>query len=336
VTLSAVGSLEDAFAATRAFLWPVDRGRWARLVVVTLFVGGVGGVNPLQFQFGTGGGSTPDPSSVPGAPAPPDALPPVGGAELAVVAGVVVLVASVTLGVLFVGSVMEFVLVDSLRREAVTVRRYWRDHWRRGIRLFGFRLVLGVVTLGVVGVLLAVVLGPVVLGWTALFSVGLLVLAVPAFVLVAAVVGLVDGFTTVFVVPVMLAEERPVLSAWRRLWPTLTANWKEYAVYTLVSVVLGFVGGLLVGVATALGAVAVAVPFGLVALLGVGLLAVVEVAGFVVIGLAAVLFGLSVVALALTASMPVTTFYRYYALFVLGDTNGAFDLVAERRRAVRE
>jgi hypothetical protein len=335
VTLSAVGSLEDAFAATRAFLWPVDRGRWVRLVFVTLFVGGAGGANPLQFG-GTGGSSTPGPSDVPGAPAPSDALPSVGGAELAIVAGIAVLVAAVIVGLLFVGSVMEFVFVESLRREAVTVRRYWRDHWRRGLRLFGFRLVLGVVTLGVAGVLVAAVVGPVVLGGSALFSVGLLLVALPVFVLVAAVVGLVNGFTTVFVVPVMLAEERPVLSAWRHLWPTLTANWKEYAVYTLLSVVLGFAGGLLTALATVLGAVVVAIPLGLVALLGVGLLAVVEVAGFVVVGLAAVLFGLAVAVIAVTVSMPVKTFFRYYALFVLGDTNEAFDLVPERRRAVRE
>jgi hypothetical protein len=40
--------------------------------------------------------------------------------------------------------------------------------------------------------------------------------------------------------------------------------------------------------------------------------------------------------LMLLVQVPFQTFLRYYALLVLGDTNEAFDLIPERRRAVRE
>jgi len=50
----------------------------------------------------------------------------------------------------------------------------------------------------------------------------------------------------------------------------------------------------------------------------------------------AVVFGLAVLVLTLFVSVPVQTYLRYYALFVLGDTNDAFDVIADRRRAVRE
>jgi hypothetical protein len=339
MTWYAVDAIDDALEATRAFLWPFDRGRWARLAVVAFFLGGVGGVNPLQLGSGTGGGTDaptspggPGPS---GSPAPSEALSSIGGPELAIIVAIVVVVAVLAVGFLFVGSVMEFVFVDSLRREEVTIRRYWREHWRRGLRLFGFRLVLGVATLAVVGLLLAVVLAPVVLGGIAV-GLGLLLLVVPLLVVLSVVVGLVNGFTTMFVVPVMLVEGRAVVSAWRRFWPTLTGEWKQYAVYAVIGFVLQLAGGIVAGLATLVGALVVAIPLGIVGLLGAGLLTVVPIAGWVVIGVAVVVFGLAVLVLTLFVSVPVQTYLRYYALFVLGDTNDAFDVIADRRRAVRE
>ncbi|MFB6160517.1 MAG: hypothetical protein ABEJ61_04990 [Haloferacaceae archaeon] len=311
MTLYAVDDVDDAVAATRSFLWPVDRGRWVRLAVVVFFVDGGGGV-PFQFTGGAPGGAEPSPPGGPGVPAAPDAVPSVGGADLAdlaVVAALVALVGLVLLGFLLVGSVMEFVLVESLRREAVTIRRYWRERWRQGVRLFAVRLVLGVLVLGVVGLLLAAALAPLLLG-TGAFSLVALLVAVPV-VVVAVAIGLVDGFTTMFVVPVMVVEDRGVLAAWRRFWPTATGQWKQYAAYAVGGVVLQAAAGIAAGVVTLLAAAVLAVPFGVVALVGVGLLGVLSVAGWAVIALAALLFGLGTAVVALLVAVPVQTFLRY-------------------------
>ncbi|MFB6301836.1 MAG: hypothetical protein ABEH78_03100 [Haloferacaceae archaeon] len=334
MTLYAVDAIDDALDATRAFLWPCDRGRWARLALVALFVGGGGGFSPLQFPGSTpsGPGSGTGPPGMPG----PDALPSVGGAELAAIVGVVAVVVLFALGFALVGAVMEFVLVESLRQEAVGLRRYWREHWRRGVRLFGFRIGLGLLTLGVAGLLAALFFAPVLLGEGGGLSVALLALVIPAFLLVAVVSGIVGGFTTVFVVPIMLLEERGLLAAWRRFWPTMTGQWRQYAAYAVLGWVLQLVAGIAAGVATLLAALVIAIPLGVVGLVGAGLLAVVEVAGWAVIAVAALLFVLALAALSLLVAVPVRTFLRYYALFVLGDTNEAFDVIPERRRAVRE
>ncbi|MFB6080290.1 MAG: hypothetical protein ABEJ81_04765 [Haloferacaceae archaeon] len=329
MTLHAIDDVGDAVAATRAFLWPFDRGRWVRLALVAFFVGGVGGSNPLQFTGGTPGGGGPAPPGTPGA------MPSPGAPEVAVIVAIVALVALLALGFVLVGSIMEFVFVESLRHEAVTIRRYWSARWRQGLWLFGFRLVLGVLTLGLVGLLAVAVLWPVLVGNGDL-SLGLLALAVPAAVLVAVASGLLGGFTTAFVVPVMIREDRGLLAAWRRFWPTLTGQWKQYAAYAVVGWVVHLVVGIAAGVATLLAAVVVAIPLGLLGLLGAALLSVLAVVGWVVVGIAAVLFVLAVVVIALFVAVPVQTFLRYYALFVLGDTNEAFDLVPDRRRAVRE
>jgi len=333
MSLYAVDAIDDAFSATRSFLWPFDRGRWLRLAVVVLFLGGTGGFSPFQFSGGAPTGTGPE-TSLPSELPPPETVVP-GGVELLLIAGVFALIAAIVLGVLFVGSVMEFVFVESLRREAVSVRRYWRDNWRVGARLFGFRLLLGVLTLAVVLSVLAVVLSPVLLGNEGL-AIGTVLLAIPVFFAVAVVSGLLGAFTTNFVVPVMLVEDRGVVSAWRRFWPTLTGQWKQYAAYVVISFVLQIAVSILMGIVIVLGVVAAAVPFGVVGLVGVALLSAVELVGGALIAVAALLFALTVFALSLLVAVPAQTYLRYYALFVLGDTAAEFDLIADRRRAVRE
>jgi hypothetical protein len=334
MTLYALEAIDDAIDATRAFLWPFDRGRWLRLAFVMFFIGGVGSVNPLQFGGSTPSGGGPETPGTPGTPGAPEALPSIGGAELTVIAAIIGIVALIALAFMLVGSIMEFVFVESLRREAVTIRRYWSDRWGQGLRLFVFRLLLGVLTFGLVGLVFVAALGPVIFGDGG-FSLGLVLLAIPIALLVVVLSGLVNGFTTVFVVPIMIGEDRNLLSAWRRFWPTLTGQWKQYAAYAVMGFVLQLVGGILAGIASLIGAIVIAIPLVLVGLIGVGLLMVVELAGWVVIGLAVVLFVLALIVLSLFVSVPVQTYLRYYALFVLGDTNEAFDLIPERRQAVR-
>lgn len=320
MTLYAVDDVADAVAATRAFLLPFDRSRWLRLALVVFFVGGGAG---LQLS-----GGAPDAGNSP-------TLPSLGGAELALVGAAVALVVVLVLAFLFVRSTMEFVFVASLRRESVAVRRDWRANWRRGARLLGFRLALGAVALAAAAVVVGLAVAPALVGVPVGSAVVLLV-AVPALVVLAVGAGLAGGFTTAFVVPVMLLDDCGPLAAWRRLWPTLTAGWRQYAAYAVGAFVLRFAAGLLATVATTLAAVGLAVPLGLVALAGVALLGVVEALGWVVVGTAVVLFVLSLVVVSLLVAVPVKTFRRYYDLLVLGDTDRSLDVVATRRRALRE
>lgn len=337
MSLAALDNIDDALDATRSLLWPFDLGRWARLALIVFFIGGSGGggANFAQFGGNTGTGGTP------GAPGDPGQLPSlseivssISPTEWAIIAaiGLTILVLVLTLG--FVGSVMEFVFVESLSRERVSIREYWSDHWRRGGRLFGFRLVIGALTLAAFLGLFWVGFGAAIFG-EATFSLGTIALAVLGMVFVGLVVSLVGGFTTQFVVPVMMSESRGVLGAWRRFWPTLTGEWKEYVVYIVLQFVLTLVAGIAVGLLVFVAALVVAIPLVILGVIGGVLIAAIPVAGWVVIAAAAVLFGLAMLVISLFAAVPVQTYLRYYALLVLGDTNEAFDLVAERRRAIR-
>jgi hypothetical protein len=330
MALYALEALDDALAVTRRFLGDLGRTAWLKLAVVVLFLGGPG-VNFNAFQYGFGGSGDGN-GTLPGEVVPPQ----VGPGEWAVIAAIVGII--VLLGVVFgiVGATMEFVFVESLRSETVAVRRYWRRRWRQGIRLFGFRLVVGLLVFGGVVLLSLPLLLPLVGGVAGGVAVALLFVLLPVFLVLAVAVGLINGFTTVFVVPIMVLEDCGVLAGWRRLWPTITAQWTQYLAYAVASLFLTMLGGLVVGVAAAVLAALLLLPFGLLFAVGIGLLAVAEPLGIAALVVVGLLYGLAVAAAAALVQVPVLAYLRYYALLVLGDVEPEFDLVPDQRAAVRD
>lgn len=327
MTLHAFDDIDDAVQATRSFLFPVDRGTWLRLALVVFFVGGVGANVPT-----TGFNAPPTDPGGPASPADGTFPQLTDTVVLAIVALVAVLLV-VGLAFALVGSVMEFAFVESLRREEVHVRRYWTQNWRRGVRLLGFRLGLGLLALLLVGGLLALVALPALTGAGGL-SLGLLLALVPVFLLVALAFGLVNGFTTSFVVPAMLLEDRTVLGGWRRVWPTVRAEWKEYAVYAVLAWLFQAVLAVLVGLVVGIGALFLAIPFVLVGFL-VWMALSFSTAALLLMGVLVVVYVAIVLVAGLLVQVPVQTGLRYYALFLLGDTDPSLDPVPDQRTAVR-
>lgn len=334
--LYALEDVDDAVAATKAFLLPVDRTRWAKLALVAFFAAGPG-VNANLFQFNA-------PADA-GVGVPPGGLPslPEFGPRVWLLVALVV-AATLLLGALFllVGSIMEFVLVESLRHEEVAIRRYWGERWRQGVRLFGFRLVLGLLTFGGAAVLAALFVVPLLfdvgpgIGVPGIgLSVVAFVLLLPVVAVLALLVGLLNGFTTVFVVPVMIVEDCGVLAGWRRLWPTITGDPGQFLAYAVVGFVLSIAGGILAAIAVGVAAVLLLIPFGVLGAIGFGLFTVVPPLGVGVLAVVGLLFGLSVLVAVALAQVPVVTYLRYYAMLVLGDVDPELDLVGERRVAIR-
>ncbi|WP_267643593.1 DUF7544 domain-containing protein [Haloarchaeobius amylolyticus] len=332
MVLHAIEDLGDAYQVTRSFLRSLGRSDWLKLALVVLFVGGPG-ANFSSFQF-----SAPTDSGGRGGPAPVDpgqlTVP-----ELWIIAAIVLAILVLALAFLLLGSILEFVFIESLREEAVAVRQYWTEHWRAGLSLFWFRLVLGFLVFGAVvtfaGLFFLWAVGTEVAVPLAAFAAFALLL-IPLFVILAVVVGVVNGFTTVFVVPIMLVEEVGVLAGWRRLWGTIPANWTQYLAYAVAGALLSMVGAVLVTVVTGVAALVLLVPLGLLFGGGLVLFSAVESLGIVVMGLAALLFVVGIIAVAAVAQVPVQTYLRYYAMLVLGDIAPELDPVPAQRDRVRD
>jgi len=325
----AFAALSNARDATEDLLWPIDRGRWLRLALIALFVG-VGGSAPtggsnVNVPTGGGGGGSGVPPDLP-APSMPEV-----GSAVAIVAGIILLVLLVALVWSLIGAIMEFVLITGLRDREVSIRDPFGANVRPGFRLFGFRLAVGLVSVLVIGLPLLLVFG-VGIGISPAFLV-LLVPLVIVFGVVALVGSVVLGLTTDFVVPTMLTEGVGVLDGWRRLWPTLRAEWKQVGLYVVAKFVLGIAVSLAVSLVVLLAALIVAIPF---AIVGGALYLAVSAAGASTVGLviAAVLiflFVLAMIVVGLIVQVPALTFVRYYSLSVLGMLVPELDLVGVER-----
>lgn len=331
--MHALEDLDDAYAATKSFLWPINRSRWLKLAIVVFFLGGPGtGSNIIQ-------------SNIPAEQAPPTGLPPLPdiGPRIWVVVTIVV-AAVVLIGLLFllIRSVMDFIFIESLRQEEVTVRRYWAQRWRQGVRLFGFRLVIGLFVLGSAATVagfyllpLMVNVGPGTGGPLTGISLVAVLLLFPVIVVLAVLVGLISGFTTVFVVPIMVLEDCGVIAGWRRLWPTITQHPWQYLAYAVAGFVLSIAGGILVAIAVGIAVIVLLIPFGILGAIGFFLLTTVPPFGIGVLAIVGLLFGLAVLVMVAIAQVPVVTYLRYYALFVLGDIEPDLDLIPDGRASVR-
>jgi len=339
MSYAALNSIDDAIDATKEFLLPFDLGTWLRLAVIMFFVAGGGGAasyaqNAPQFADGfgdSGGGPGGGLGGVPGGEigsVVPDAS--VGVAIVVLLA----LVPLVALALFFLSPIMEFVFVQSLFEEQVHVRRYFSQNVGNGLRLLAFQLVItlvGLVLFGGLFLLVVLLLGSGTdLGAAAA---GLFVLAIPLFFLYAIVAGTIQGFTRVFVVPIMLAEDRGLLSAWGRLWNALTGNVTEFLVYLVVSVVLGIGVGLVGSFASLFALLIVGIPvgavaFGLFAVAGGG---IVSIAVLVVFGL---LFLAVFLLLVNLVQAPLQSFLRYYAMLVLGAIDPDLDPIPEIRASI--
>jgi len=340
MSLHAIDDIGDAIDATKSFLLPFAARTWLKLAVVVFFIGGGGGgLNGLQNAGNFGGQDQPtgggfDQPAFDGSVPPVDALPAEILAVLAVI-GVLVLVGFL---VGFLSNFMEFVFVESLVEREVHIRRYLRENVGNGLRLFAFRLVVSLVSLTlVVGFLYTIfvtVFGGSLDNITAEALFGVLPLAIVFFVAISLFQGLLTGFTTVFVVPMMLTSDRGLLGSWKRLLGSMRRNLKQYLAYLAFSIVLAIGVGI---IGTILGFIAIlllAIPFVLIAAVAWFVLHGTTL-GLAILAVTGVVFGLLLLLITNLIQVPLQAFLRYYAMLVLGDTDEALDPMPEVRSDIR-
>ena len=321
MALHAVENVEEAFGVTREFLTPIDVHRWLKLALVVFFVGG--GVSFPTAQFNT---STP-PGDISTGDLPVS-LP------VDVVTLVVALVAAgLLLGGLFalIGAVMEFVLIESLRTGEVSLRRHWRRRWRQGLRLFGFRIAIGLPMIVLFVGWLALLVVPILTGRDPTIPATAFLVGLPVVFLIGVLYALVSGLTTVFVVPLMIQADSGVLAAWRRLWGSIKITWKQYLAYVVISFLLTVAAGIIASIVVGIIAIVLLIPLLIVAAIIHVTVSLSSTIGLVVLVALALLFGLSMLAVGTLVQVPVVTYLRYYALLVLGDIEGSFDVLSDHQ-----
>jgi len=282
---SAVESISPAFARTKQLLFrPFRFGFWARLAVVALITGEVGG-------GGSGGGSLPNLNTNRGgdnhwanywsdrwagaahlfsAPGWEDIQPYIGW-----IAVCVALVLAVLLLWIYSDCVYRFILLDAVISGQCRLREGWR-RWRGA----GRRYLLWVVAFGFVAfVLVGVVAGvPVLLAYRAGWfehpdqNLGVLIgggilLALVVIVLVA-VLAIIDMLGRDFLVPVMAFEEVGAMDGWRRVLAMMGVEKLAYAGYVLMKIVLAMGGAIIFTIINLIVILFLLIPLGVLGVIG--------------------------------------------------------------------
>jgi hypothetical protein len=340
MSLHAIDDIGDAIDATKSFLLPFAARTWLKLAVVVFFIGGGGGgFNGLQNAGNVGGQDQPSSGDQPifdgSALTEVESVLAEHTTELVVVLGLAVLLVLV-FGLL--SNFMEFVFVQSLIEREVHVRRYLRENVGNGLRLFVFRLLLGLVSLmlvlGFLYTAFVTVFGGTLDNVTPAALLGILPVAIVFVLVISVVQGLLTGFTNVFVVPMMLTSSRGLLGSWKRLLGSMRHNGKQYLAYLAFSFVLAIGVGIIASILGVVAFLLLAIPFvllGAVCWFGLG-------GGPVALALLAVILVFFLLSLLLASNLiqvPLQSFLRYYAMLVLGDIDEPLDPLAEVRSDIR-
>jgi hypothetical protein len=257
VPISAVDAVNLALQHTKRQLFqPFRFWQWTRLAVVGLLAGELGGgggsFNHSGFNSAQRAGtlSRIDPAIL---------IPLI---TILVVAGFVFVIVMA-----YISSVMRFVLFDAVLTKECHIRAGWFRRQEPGWNLFLWHLgflffsIAGASVLFGIPAIVAFGMGwfnppsahvvPLVMGGIFVFF-----LLVAYFTLIA----LVYVLTKDFVVPQMALEGIGAVEGWRRLWPTIQSEKKDYIVYVLVKIGLAIAAGILIWIVTLIAALAFAIP----------------------------------------------------------------------------
>ncbi|TYT63638.1 DUF7544 domain-containing protein [Natrialba swarupiae] len=307
-------NLSDAFDVTKRYLSSLSATGWLKIALVVLLISGIElgsqlfDVDPTMAIYSAEG-----PMGIP----------------IEYLLGAIGLAAFVLFR--YLSALFEFVFLESLRSEAIHVRRYARANLRHGLWLVLFRAALWTALLLAIAtpVLLALVFGDVGDIGDLAFPLILSILFVGVFGYV--VLWVVYTLTTAFVVPVMALEDRGPIGAWRTVAATIRSNVGGTAAFLAVAWVIGFC----LWVVFAIGGFFVS----MIGLLVFGLPSMMLLDGdqglAILVGVAGIVAYLVYLYIRSFVEAPVRSYVRYYALLILGDTDGSLDLIPDQRRAVR-
>ena len=247
---SATDAISPAIEHTKRQLFrPFRIGQWVRLALVGLLAG----------ELSSSGCKTNNFSNLRHPGTEHLSVPSLSGIDPMLIAGLiaVVVVAAFVLGILlmYVSSVMRFILFDSVLAKECRIRQGWSRRQGSGFRYFLWKLLYALAMFGALIVLVGIPAGFAFgMGWltdpkqhvAALVLCGIAVfLAVAIFVIAMAVIYVL---TKDFVVPQMALENIGALEGWSRLWTMMKAEKGSYAAYIGMKIVLAIVAGIIFGI----------------------------------------------------------------------------------------
>jgi hypothetical protein len=275
VPISASDAIHPAIEHAKKQLFrPFRMGQWVRLAFVGMLAGEATSFRGCHFNYPLNTQHRPSQQAFLPGNWPSDLM-----SHPAFVATLIaVVIAIFVLGIVFayIGSVMRFILFDSIVSRECHIHRGWAARTRPGFRLFLWEIVIGLISFAVLLVIIGV---PVAWAWAAgwfaharehvleLVVSGVVLLIV--FLTFVVILAVIRVMTKDFVVPQMALEDISALEGWRRLLVWLKADKGGYAGYIGMKIVLAIAAAVVFAIVDLIALVVLLIPFG-----GFGIIAV--------------------------------------------------------------
>lgn len=300
----AFSSIDTALDRTKSLLWPFQKGIWLRIAFISLFIGGFSSFNPFQFTSDT----EDFPFITSGSDAFIDQLP--------IILAVIGIILVIALIFSYISCVFQYLFVECLSKNEFSIRKYFKTNTGRGLRLFGFELLIAIAMIAVIAAA-ALFLFMGVSDPSSFPGFGYLIMLFLVILLISIPFGIITLFTIDFVVPIMIKDNCNLTDGWRRCFALMKKDWVQTIIYFIMRIILAIVTAILMFIAIMIAALILAIPFFIVGVFGLLALG----GGFplaAVIIILAVLFIICLIPVALLISVPFVAFLKYYILEVLG------------------
>jgi hypothetical protein len=275
--ISAVDAITPALNHTKKqLIEPFRFGQWVRLAFVGLFAGEAGSCNGINYNGGSPNTNNGNHSAHFAAADWWAQLSQHHALMITLIVLSVLLVLCLAIVLIYVSSVMRFVLFDSVVRKECRVRKTWRERREIGSRYFVWQIGVGFIELGILIVVLGLpALGAWMLGCfnhpsshLATFILGIAVFAL-VFIFLAILFAVFDAMTKDFAIPIMALEGVGATDAWRRLLPQIRTDKGGYAGYIGMKIVLAIGAAIIFGIITFIAMLVLLVPSVVVGVIGV-------------------------------------------------------------------
>ncbi|SES92705.1 hypothetical protein SAMN04488587_1619 [Methanococcoides vulcani] len=260
-----VDAVDRAYARTKKCLFePFDFWKWMKLVIIVMLIGGSGG----NYNGGNGGGGGGDGYSsndytLPDL-GPTDSfaeafagigdLIPTSAPNLGLIIAIIVFIFALILFFTYVSSVMEFVFVDSLVSNEVKFWEYSRKYLRKGLGLFTFRLLYGIILLIIIAIMALPLILPLIsssgeniaetIGMAILSTIFLLV----GIILLVAIIGSIISSFINLSIPVAIYTDTGIFRAFANVFGQFRKDWKQIFAYWFGRILLGIGIAIVVGI----------------------------------------------------------------------------------------
>lgn len=322
--------ISPAIDLTKKLLFPINFKKWLKLGFISLLSsnsGGGGGVRFPNFNLGPiRDFSGVQDNSVTGMAV--GKLTDNASTKWGIFAVILIPIFILIVLLMYIRAVFTFIFLEAVTTKNISIKKSFSRHNPKGVSLFALNIVVGIITLVIIG-LLAV---PFVLtffkggGQPLWLSVGIayLIFAIALIFIYLIALGIFYMIIYDLAVPLMFFKNLPVMFSLKTVSKNLKRDWVEFIVYILAKIVLAIASAILALIAIIIVGIPLVIIFILFGILFyfVGVALAWTLPYIVFLGIVAIIVFILVLYLFAVVLLPISVFFRYYTLLVLEKVMG--------------